>query len=307
VVKRIAILVTLFACVGLSFFISVPTRTASAQTGQIELACPAGSSPMPIIGQTFNISTGKFRQWLCVDTNGNITQSTGVGGTTPPGGANTNVQFNNAGAFGGTSSFTYDGATTVSIGNGSAGALVVNSSSTTSSTGAIRLPISQGLLKTGIGWRNNANNADLILVPNTSDQLTFNNNVISTVPVTSVNLTAQQANIAATTLVTPSANGFFRFSCYIVETQEATTSSTLPRCDVIYTDADTSTSITGEVNGLNTTNVVGATGLNQPPLGPLTNFYAKSGVAIQYATNGYASSGSPAMQYAIHIRLEGPF
>jgi hypothetical protein len=178
VVKRIAILVTLFACVGLSFFLSVPARTASAQTGQVELACPAGSSPMPIVGQTFNISTGKFRQWLCVDTSGNITQATGAGAS--PGGANTNVQFNNAGAFGGTSSFTYDGATTVSIGNGGAGALVVNSSSSPSATGAIRLPISGGAAKTGIGWRNNANSADLILLPNTSDQLTFNGTVLPT-------------------------------------------------------------------------------------------------------------------------------
>ena len=38
---------------------------------QIELPCPAGSSPV-FWGTSFNVSTGKYRQWLCSDNNGNI-------------------------------------------------------------------------------------------------------------------------------------------------------------------------------------------------------------------------------------------
>lgn len=41
--------------------------------------------------------------------------TTGGGGT--PGGANTDVQYNNSGSFGGNSGFTYDGAN-VTVGNG---------------------------------------------------------------------------------------------------------------------------------------------------------------------------------------------
>jgi hypothetical protein len=36
-------------------------------------------------------------------------------------------------------------------------------------------------------------------------------------------------------------------------------------------------------------------------------FFAKSGVAIQYSTTGYASSPALAMKYSLHVRLEGPF
>jgi hypothetical protein len=42
---------------------------------------------------------------------GIITKSSSGGGGTNPGGANTNVQFNNANAFGGNANFTYDPAT----------------------------------------------------------------------------------------------------------------------------------------------------------------------------------------------------
>lgn len=46
--------------------------------GQVELACPTGAQVVQPIGQTYNASTGKYRQWLCVDGNGNITQASGI-------------------------------------------------------------------------------------------------------------------------------------------------------------------------------------------------------------------------------------
>jgi len=52
---------------------------------QVELSCPQGSSPMPG-GATQNLITQKYRQWLCVDSSGNvIMQSGGVGSTGNPG------------------------------------------------------------------------------------------------------------------------------------------------------------------------------------------------------------------------------
>jgi len=123
--------------------------------------------------------------------------------------------------------------------------------------------------------------------------------------VATVNLTAQQANIGATTLTSPVANGYYRASCYLVVTQAATTSSTLPFCQITYTDADSNVAETAQIINTSTANTVGAVGgvtsVPQPPF-----FFAKSGVAIQYSTGGYTSVGATPMQYAIHVRLEGP-
>lgn len=48
-----------------------------------ELTCPAGSNPLYPVGVTFNLATGFYRQWLCVDTSGNVTGTlTAVGGGT---------------------------------------------------------------------------------------------------------------------------------------------------------------------------------------------------------------------------------
>jgi len=44
-----------------------------------------------------------------------------------------------------------------------------------------------------------------------------------------------------------------------------------------------------------------------PPFNNPYNIYAKLGVAIQYQTTGYLTNGATSMQYALHIRLEGPF
>jgi len=184
-----------------------------------------------------------------------------------------------------------------------------------SSTGAFNLASGDS-----ISWRNNAGTADVPLAENTSDSLTWNGNVIATtsgpvgsLPVTAVDLTAQSANIGATTIVTPSANGFYRFNCYIVKTVAPTSgspSSTLPACNLGYTDGDTGIAKSGilvtQTNASNAVGVVGAYVSGDTKAFPAV-FYAASGAAITYATTGYASVGSLTMTYAIHIRLEGPF
>jgi hypothetical protein len=126
------------------------------------------------------------------------------------------------------------------------------------------------------------------------------------VTVTAVNLTAQQANIAATTLVTPGANGFYRFSCYVVLTQAATTSSTLPDCQLLYTDPDSNIAEAIIATAESPSNALGQIEFLSTTTPFSGGFFAKSGVAIRYATINYASSGATVMQYAIHVRLEGP-
>lgn len=121
------------------------------------------------------------------------------------------------------------------------------------------------------------------------------------------NLTAQAANIAATTIYTvpAGAGGTYRLSCYVVLTQAATTSSTLPSCNIIFTDADTSTVETMGLTGTSAANTIGTVGLVS--VGNLLNtgtFQAKASTNIQYSTTAYASTGATVMQYAIHVKLE---
>ena len=299
-------------------FGSFPGRVL-AQVG-VELACPAGSVPAIFAGSvTRNPTNEAIRYNFCVtQSNGHLFYQ-GDGGGAPSGPANS-VQFNNGGAFGGTSSFTYDGAQSVSIGNGALGVLTISSSAAPASAGALRLPIAGGVAKNAVAWRNQSNSGDLSLVPNASNQLTFAGTGVCmadgtncpTGAVTKVDLTAQSADIAATTILTPSADGFYRASAYLVLTRAATTSASLPNLAILFRDADSNTNETVPlVAPASGDNLLGSIGPAPTPAAGqgqfVFGFYAKAGNAIQYRTAGYASSGATSMQYAVHLRLEGPF
>jgi hypothetical protein len=122
--------------------------------------------------------------------------------------------------------------------------------------------------------------------------------------VVQANLTAQAANILATTLVTPAAAGFYRISAWLVITQAATSSSTLPNFNVLFTDIS-GVSHNYEILSGGGSNVVGnyAGTYN----GAQPTFYVEAGQPIQYSTTGYLSSGVTPMQYGLYVRLEGPF
>lgn len=119
---------------------------------------------------------------------------------------------------------------------------------------------------------------------------------------------AQSANVATTTLFAVPAGGagMYRASCYVVITQAATTSSTMPYCGVLWTDSDTNTSSGVQVTSQLNTNTVGTTSANGS-LGQSTGtaiINAKASSNITYQTVNYASSGATPMQYAIHVKLE---
>jgi hypothetical protein len=114
-----------------------------------------------------------------------------------------------------------------------------------------------------------------------------------------VDLTAQGADIGSTVLYTvPSPGGLYRASCYIIVTQAASVSSTLPNCLVGWTDKDNST-----IQSASMCNGSSGNGLTTYCSGPVI-IDAKSGVTINYSTSGYATSGATPMKFAIHIRLE---
>lgn len=116
-----------------------------------------------------------------------------------------------------------------------------------------------------------------------------------------VDLTAQAASIGATTLLAVTATGFYRVSAYAVVTQVPSTSSTLPKVTITWTDSNNTT---GETFDITPTLAGGpANALTDFKQGTLV-FNAKTGSNIQYATSGYASVGGTPMQYALSLRLE---
>lgn len=141
---------------------------------------------------------------------------------------------------------------------------------------------------------------------NTSGQASLNG-LNYTAVVAKADATAQAANIGTTTLfaVPASAGGMYRASCYVVLTQAATTSATLPACDVWWTDLDTSVGVGNNLSNSYGTNTVGINlaGLGSPGYPGSLTINAKASTNISYSTAGYTSVGATPMQYAIHVKL----
>jgi hypothetical protein len=119
--------------------------------------------------------------------------------------------------------------------------------------------------------------------------------------VAQINLTNQNANIGSTLLyaVPASGAGFYRATCYAVETTPDGASSTLPNTGIGWTDSDTSVAlVAGTVTPTNTNNATGAFGQG------VQVFYAKASTNINYQTSNYASGSAGVMKYALHIKLE---
>lgn len=120
--------------------------------------------------------------------------------------------------------------------------------------------------------------------------------------------TAQGANIGATTLyaVPASGAGTYRASCYVVITQAATTSATMPSCFVAWTDKDTNASTGNDASKLYANNTVGTNtaALGDPGWSGTLVIQAKASTNIQFQTASYASVGATPMQYAVHVKVE---
>jgi hypothetical protein len=116
-----------------------------------------------------------------------------------------------------------------------------------------------------------------------------------------LNLVNQNANIASATLyaVPSTGAGFYRATCYAVETTPDGASSTLPNIGIGWTDSDSGVALlAGTVTSTNTANAAGAFGQG------IQVFYAKASTNITYQTSNYASGTAGAMKYAVRIRLE---
>lgn len=126
----------------------------------------------------------------------------------------------------------------------------------------------------------------------------------------SVDLTAQAAAIAATTLFAVTIAGMFRVSWVAKLTTAATTSSVLGGTNgfqIKYTDADDSVVVTTPAwwavgnNGAAPTSA--ALNTTQTYIGGTHIVNAKAVTNIQYVMD-YTSVGATVMQYNLHIKLE---
>lgn len=123
------------------------------------------------------------------------------------------------------------------------------------------------------------------------------------VPVaTQVDLSGLNANCATQTLTKPSTNGWYRVSAYIDVTKAGGAGATAPQLTIGYTSGDSSTAAS-------VTYLASAAGTALGPISGLAannSIFAKSGVAVTLSCSGYVA-GTPALVYALHARLEGPF
>lgn len=120
----------------------------------------------------------------------------------------------------------------------------------------------------------------------------------SAVQLPSVNATAQAANIAATSLLATPSGRIYRIAAYVIVSQAATTSSTLPAVVITWTDQDNGQAQTITLTPTSAGNTL--TTYQQATCVVNANVAA----AIQYSTTGYVSVGATPMQYALHIRIE---
>lgn len=116
----------------------------------------------------------------------------------------------------------------------------------------------------------------------------------------------QSANVSSNIMYTTPTNqpGLYRFHCYTVVTQAATTSSTLPACQYFFSDRDTGFSEPPlSVSNTSSGNFVGQNGTGGA-LDGANDANVAGGSNISVQTTGYLSSGATPMQYAVHMKIE---
>jgi hypothetical protein len=111
-------------------------------------------------------------------------------------------------------------------------------------------------------------------------------------------LAAQAADVNQPTFYAVADSGMYRANCYVVVTQAATTSSTMPSCQVTYTEANSGAAVSDLITTTATNNLVGTHS------GGAAVIQAQTGSNVGYTTSSYASSGATPMQYRVQMTLE---
>lgn len=125
----------------------------------------------------------------------------------------------------------------------------------------------------------------------------------------SVNLTAQTAAKATTTLFTPSATGFYRISIYLQITTAGDVSSVLGGAGGVVITYNDGIGNVAQSDVMALTTLAGAIAISSAVNTTATNLagtlviYARTGVAVTYAI-GYTSVNANVMTYSAHLRAE---
>lgn len=305
--------------------IGILDSTTSGVAGSLLTIQGASATVGNAAGGGITVTTGGASQ---LSSSGALILQTGTGGTGPG-----TITIKSQSVFS-------SGAVTISSGNTGAftsGAITVNSGSVSTSTAGNLVLTAGGATGAGIGGNVQITAGNT--VGGTAGVITFTSGGALALTVTAaqnaqfvgkvttyaniatvsrgipaeyatVDLTAQTANIAATTLyaVPASGAGMYRIAAYTTETTAASATSRLPNVQIIYTDADSATVITMDDSpllgaaglgqtGAYTSNTVGTSGSG------VITINAKASTNIQYQTVNYASNLA-GMAYALHIKLE---
>jgi hypothetical protein len=110
--------------------------------------------------------------------------------------------------------------------------------------------------------------------------------------------TANMGSVQLGVAVPASGHQFYRVNCYLVVTTAAGTSSTLPQCQVSWTDANTSVVETTTFSPTSSANTVGTF------VQGTFFFNPKPGTTISVSTTGYASNPGAAMIYVNGFDME---
>ena len=128
---------TLFSSASSIPYTNLPALSANQVLGSLTATTPSGLSVPACTGANAALQWGAGAGFGCVTISS---------GTNAPGGANTNVQYNNSTAFGGNSSFTYNGSG--SIGLGTSGSTTGNIAFANGTSGVVNLTVPTGALGT---------------------------------------------------------------------------------------------------------------------------------------------------------------
>lgn len=122
---------------------------------------------------------------------------------------------------------------------------------------------------------------------------------------TAVDLTAQTANIAPTTLFSlPPSNRMYRVSVYIVISQAAGISSVLPDTRIIYTDPDANLAVTVPMTQENNSNVKGTALQNSIVISATASTLIQYDIGQVTSYSSVTNKGGPNLQFAYRVRLE---
>lgn len=121
--------------------------------------------------------------------------------------------------------------------------------------------------------------------------------------VATVDLTGKTADVTTTTAyaVPAGAGGSYVVDCYVVLTTAGSVSSTMPKCQIAYTDMTSSQAVSAfDLTATSTANTVGT---NSAAAGKGTVVVsAKAGTNISFNTASYASSAAGAA-FAMHVKV----